>query len=76
MLFARFDVRIEDDRLLAHIWGEPIDRARHAPAVEVKGPTFTQLHVLYDSTERVWIAQCVVARLIHVRFRSPRLRVR
>jgi SHS2 domain-containing protein len=60
MLFARFDVRIENNRLIAHTWGERVDRKRHEPAVEVKGPTFTELRVIHDPSAGVWIAQCVV----------------
>ena len=39
LLFARFAVRIEGQRLSATAWGEPVDRARHTPAVEPKGAT-------------------------------------
>lgn len=31
MLFARFDVEIEGQRLRARVWGEPVDRAKHGP---------------------------------------------
>lgn len=58
MLFSRFQVSLEDDRLEATAWGEPIDRSRHQPAVEIKGATYTELYV--DQLEGVWIAQCVV----------------
>jgi tRNA nucleotidyltransferase (CCA-adding enzyme) len=60
MLFARFDVRIAGAQLSALAWGEPVDRARHEPAIEVKGPTFTQLSVSQHATTGEWIAQCVV----------------
>ncbi len=58
-LFSRFEVRIEDTTLQARAWGERVDRARHEPAVEVKGATYTELHVarLDDGS---WLAQCVV----------------
>ncbi len=58
-LFSRFDVRIEDTTLEARAWGERVDIARHKPAVEVKGATYTELRVarLDDSS---WLAQCVV----------------
>jgi SHS2 domain-containing protein len=58
MLFGRFDVRIADSTLAATAWGEPVDRARHAPAVEVKGATYTALSVA--QRDDAWIAQCVV----------------
>jgi SHS2 domain-containing protein len=59
MLFDRFEVSIEGTRLAARAWGEPVDVARHRPAVEVKGATYTQLAVrrLDDGN---WLAQCVV----------------
>jgi SHS2 domain-containing protein len=59
MLFSSFDVRIDGHRLAAHLRGEPVDRQRHAPAVEVKGPTFTALSVIRDAAG-TWTAQCVV----------------
>lgn len=58
MLFSRYEVHIEGDRLEATAWGEPVDRARHQPAVEPKGATFTALEVARRGEE--WIAQCVV----------------
>lgn len=60
MLFGRFEVSIEGDRLHAQAWGEPVDRTRHEPAVEIKGPTYTELRVQYDEGASAWIAQCVV----------------
>jgi SHS2 domain-containing protein len=59
MLFGRFVVEIAGGKLVATAWGEPIDPARHAPAVEVKGATMTELRVHPDG-EGGWIAQCVV----------------
>jgi SHS2 domain-containing protein len=43
----------------ATAWGESVDVARHCPAVEAKGATFTELAVkpIHDGW---WIAQCVV----------------
>jgi tRNA nucleotidyltransferase (CCA-adding enzyme) len=57
MVFGRFDVRIDDHRLVATAWGEPVDVARHHPAVEPKGATMTALQVKRDVT---WLAQTVV----------------
>jgi SHS2 domain-containing protein len=59
MLFARFDVTTDGHHLQAAAWGEPLDRVRHRPAVEVKGATYTALAVerLADGGYR---AQCVV----------------
>ena len=59
MLFSRFEVTLEGDRLRAEAWGEPVDVARHAPAVEVKGATLTELAVREDPSGR-WRAQCVL----------------
>ncbi len=59
MLFARFEVCIEDTTLTARAWGEAIDIAKHQPAVEVKGATLTNLAVRRDDNGN-WLAQCVV----------------
>lgn len=58
MLFGRFDVRIEGVELRASAWGEAIEPARHRPAVEVKGATYTMLHV--GCQDGVWVAQTVL----------------
>ncbi len=58
MLFAEFDVSITDGTLSAEIRGEPVDREKHQPAVEVKGATYTE--ILVDETDDGWLAQCVV----------------
>lgn len=59
MLFGRYAVEIRDGHLSARLYGEPIDRDRHQPAVEAKGATFTELHVA-QQPDGTWIAQCVV----------------
>jgi SHS2 domain-containing protein len=58
MVFGTFEVHISEGRLTAIATGEPVDVTRHAPAVEVKGATFTELRVA--QTDGGWIAQCVV----------------
>jgi len=58
MLFGRYEVHIDAGRLRASAWGEPVDRARHDPAVEIKGATYTALRVARENGE--WIAQTVV----------------
>jgi SHS2 domain-containing protein len=58
-LFGRFEVRLDGQRLVATAWGEALDRARHRPAVEVKGATYTALSVARRSDGN-WVAQCVV----------------
>jgi len=59
MLFGRFLVRIAGRRLRGKAWGEPVDVARHHPATELKGATYTALEVVHRADGR-WRAQCVV----------------
>lgn len=59
MLFSAFGVRIDGHRLTAWAAGEALEPARHRPAVEVKGATYTALGVRQDA-RGVWLAQCVV----------------
>lgn len=59
MLFARFDITLSDTRLSATLHGEQVDVARHQPAVEVKGATYTELRVA-QQPDGEWLAQCVV----------------
>lgn len=59
MLFGRFDVALRGHELAATAWGEPLDRERHRPAVEVKGATYTALAVA-QRDDGMWVAQCVV----------------
>jgi SHS2 domain-containing protein len=58
MLFSRFAVRFNGPLLSGEAWGERIDVARHHPAVEVKGATYTALRVARDPDG--WVAQTVV----------------
>ncbi len=59
MLFGQFAVSLRDHVLEAKAWGEPVDRLRHRPAVEVKGATYTALSVARRD-DGMWVAQCVV----------------
>ena len=59
MLFSRFDVHLEGNHLEADVRGEAIDVARHHPAVEIKGATYTSLKVARQP-DGSWMAQCVV----------------
>lgn len=59
MLFGSFDVRLDGTRLHAVARGEPVDRSRHHPAVEVKGATYTALR-FERQPDGQWLAQCVV----------------
>jgi SHS2 domain-containing protein len=58
-LFGSFAVDISGDALDAVARGEAVDVERHAPAVEVKGATMTELAVRRDDDGR-WRAQCVL----------------
>lgn len=58
-LFGAFEVSIDGTQLRGRLHGEPVDVARHRPAVEVKGATMTALSVARGDDGR-WIAQCVV----------------
>lgn len=59
VLFGRYEVTIDDGRLRARAFGEPVDVARHRPAVEVKGATYTALRVA-RTADGGWLAQTVV----------------
>jgi SHS2 domain-containing protein len=59
LLFSRFEVTIENNLLTAVAMGETVDQKKHQPVVEIKGATFTELHV-YQNSEAMWIAQCIV----------------
>ena len=59
MLFSRYELRIEEGRLEAQLFGEIIDRKRHEPVVEIKGATYTELRVV-ETGDGGWLVQCVV----------------
>ena len=59
LVFGAFEVAISGTRLDGRALGEPIDVARHQPAVEVKGATLTAL-VVAEQPDGSWRAQCVV----------------
>lgn len=59
LLFGRFTVRIDGERLQGTLWGEPVDVHQHAPACEPKGATYTALRVA-KSPDGIWSACCVV----------------
>ncbi len=61
MLFGDFEVAVDvtKSELRATMCGEPVDAGRHAPAVEIKGVTLTELKVAPLNDGR-WLAQCVV----------------
>lgn len=59
MLFGRFKVNIIGTQLEGSLWGEPVDVARHTPACEPKGATYTELKVAREEDGR-WSAACVI----------------
>lgn len=59
MLFSRFQVVLTHNGLRGLGRGEPLDRARHHPAVEIKGATYTALRV-WQAVDGLWHVQCVV----------------
>ena len=58
VLFARYEVKVDGAKLTARAFGEPVEVARHHPAVEVKGATWTGLRVARKGGS--WVAECVV----------------
>jgi len=59
MIFGRYRVTLNGTHLQGIMWGEPIDQAKHSPAVEPKGATFTALHVDQGS-DGTWSAACII----------------
>ncbi len=59
ILFSQFTVNLDCHGLQATAWGEPVNQPKHQPTVEVKGATYTELHV-GENERGEWIAQCVV----------------
>lgn len=59
MLFRRYHVDLDGPVLHGSAWGETVDTARHQPAVEVKGATYTALRV-HERGDGIWIAQTVI----------------
>ena len=59
MLFSRFEVAIDRNRLTARAHGERVNVERHHPAAEVKGATLSELEVAQDA-KGTWHAQCIV----------------
>lgn len=59
MLFSHFHVELHGSALCGTMAGEAVSRERHAPAVEVKGATYTELRVRHFP-DGSWMAQTVV----------------
>lgn len=58
MVFGEIRVTIDGNELSATLRGEPVSPERHAPAVEVKGATYTGLG--FRRSGGRWVAECVV----------------
>ena len=58
MVFSRFETKLEGNALTGTAWGEPLDRSRHDPKVEVKAATYHLLKV--TTLDGRCVAQCVV----------------
>jgi SHS2 domain-containing protein len=59
MLFSRFEIEAVEGGIKARAWGEPVEVARHEPAVEVKAATYADLKV-EQRPDGTWLAQCIV----------------
>ncbi len=59
MLFSRFEVTLNGNRLSARAYGEQVDIPKHQPAAEVKGATLSELAVT-QQPDGLWRAQCIV----------------
>lgn len=58
LLLGRFEVRIENGKLIGAAWGEPLNRARHELEHEVKAITYHGLRV--EQTTGGWLAEVIV----------------
>ncbi len=58
MIFGRFEVKIDGERLTGKAWGEKLDIKRHEPAVEIKGTSYSDLKVAQEDEH--WVAQCII----------------
>jgi SHS2 domain-containing protein len=58
LVFSKFECHVENDRLSAAAWGEPLDASRHALAREVKAITYHGLRVERD--DGGWLAEVIV----------------
>jgi SHS2 domain-containing protein len=59
MIFGKFKVALNGTGLRSTMWGEPVDQAKHSPACEPKGATFTALRVAKES-DGTWSAACII----------------
>lgn len=58
-IFSRFEIsKIDDNTIMAKVYGEKIDFSRHKLKLEVKAATWTQLAI--KKHDNGYIAQCLV----------------
>ena len=58
MLFSKFELRVEEGRLSARVWGEGLDASRHGAAIELKGATLSAPRVARHGAS--WLAQALM----------------
>ena len=58
MVFSKFEISIENDKLTGFAYGEKLDISKHEPASEIKGISYCDLKVANENSK--WIAQCIV----------------
>ena len=58
MVFARFDVRLDQHGIEAIVSGEPLDEARHLIDHEVKAVTYHELKI--QQNDNGWMAEVIV----------------
>jgi SHS2 domain-containing protein len=59
MIFGRYKVTLSDTSLKGTMWGETVDQAKHSPACEPKGATYTALRVAKEP-DGTWSAACII----------------
>ena len=55
----QYQITLTNTGLHSTLWGETVDQAKHAPACEPKGATYTALRVAQEPDE-TWSASCII----------------
>ncbi len=58
LLFGEFKVALRPDGLVAEVWGEPFDTARHRLQLEIKAITYHRLKL--EPSPEGWLAEVIV----------------
>ncbi|MFP3870013.1 MAG: archease [Syntrophobacteria bacterium] len=58
LVFGRFQVNVQNCRLVAAAWGEPFDPDVHGAKTEIKAVTYHQLEI--GESDRGWRAQVII----------------